>query len=74
MKKHFIRIATAFFGCAILAIAATGQAADQVVVRIPYEFGSKAKPCPQGHTASLAQATRTTESWFSPVLRIARAC
>ncbi len=48
MKKHFVRMATAFFGCAILAIAAKGQEADQLVVRVPYEFVVAGKTLPAG--------------------------
>ena len=48
MKKHFVRIATAFLGCAILAIAAKGQITDQLVVRVPYEFVVAGKTLPAG--------------------------
>jgi hypothetical protein len=48
MKKHFVRIAAAFFGCAILAIAAKAQVTDQLVVRVPYEFVVAGKTLPAG--------------------------
>lgn len=48
MKKHFVRIAAAFFGCAILAIAAKGQRVDQLVVRVPFEFVAAGKTLPAG--------------------------
>jgi hypothetical protein len=46
MKKHFVRIATAFLGCVVLAIAAKAQ--DQLVVRVPYEFVAAGKTLPAG--------------------------
>lgn len=48
MKKHFARIATAFFGFAALATAAKGQLMDQVVINIPYEFVVAGKTLPAG--------------------------
>lgn len=48
MKKHCVRILSAFFGLAALAITAKGQAADQVVVNIPYEFVAGGKTLPAG--------------------------
>jgi hypothetical protein len=48
MKKHFVRIATAFLGCAILAIAAKAQITDQLEVRVPYEFVVAGKTLPAG--------------------------
>jgi hypothetical protein len=48
MKKHFVRIATALLGCAILAIAAKAQVTDQLVVRVPYEFVVGGKTLPAG--------------------------
>jgi hypothetical protein len=48
MKKHFVRIATAFLGCAILAITAKAQVTDQLVVRVPYEFVVGGKTLPAG--------------------------
>ena len=62
MKKHFVSIATAFLGCAILALAATAQAADQLVVRIPYEFVVGGKTLPAGtYRVTRANATDTKE-------------
>lgn len=58
MKKHFVRIATAFFGCAILAIAAKAQVSDQLVVRVPYEFVVAGKTLPAG----TYRVTRVTDS------------
>jgi hypothetical protein len=48
MKKHCVRILSVFFGLAALAITAKGQAADQVVVNIPYEFVVAGKTLPAG--------------------------
>jgi hypothetical protein len=48
MKKHCVRILSAFFGLAALAITAKGQAADQLVVNIPYEFVVAGKTLPAG--------------------------
>jgi hypothetical protein len=47
--KHFcIRILSAVFGLAALAITAKGQAVDQLVVNIPYEFVVAGKTLPAG--------------------------
>jgi len=48
MKKHYVRILSAFFGLAALAITAKGQEADQLVVNIPYEFVVAGKTLPAG--------------------------
>jgi hypothetical protein len=48
MKKHCVRILSAFFGLAVLAVAAKGQTADQFVVNIPYEFVVAGKTLPAG--------------------------
>jgi len=48
MKKHCVRILSAFFGLAALAFTAKGQAADQLVVNIPYEFVVAGKTLPAG--------------------------
>ena len=48
MKKHCVRILSAFFGLAALAITAKGQAVDQIVVNIPYEFVVAGKTLPAG--------------------------
>jgi hypothetical protein len=48
MKKHCVRILSAFFVFAALAITARGQAADQLVVNIPYEFVVAGKTLPAG--------------------------
>lgn len=48
MKKHFVRLATAFLGFSALAIAAKAQVPDQVVINIPYEFVVAGKTLPPG--------------------------
>ena len=48
MKKHCIRILSAFFGLAALAITAKGQEADKLVVNIPYEFVVDGTTLPAG--------------------------
>ena len=48
MKKYRVRILSAFFGLAALAITAKGQAVDQLVVNIPYEFVVAGKTLPAG--------------------------
>ncbi len=48
MKKHCVRILSAFFGLAALAITAKGQAVDQIVVNVPYEFVVAGKTLPAG--------------------------
>jgi hypothetical protein len=48
MKKYCVRILSAFLGLAALAITAKGQAVDQLVVNIPYEFVVAGKTLPAG--------------------------
>lgn len=48
MKKHFVRLATAFLGFSALAIAAKAQVADQVAINIPYEFVVAGTTLPPG--------------------------
>jgi len=48
MKKHCVRILSAFFVLAALAITAKGQVADQIVVNIPYEFVVDGTTLPAG--------------------------
>jgi hypothetical protein len=48
MNKHCIRILSALFGFAALAITARGQAADLVRVNIPFEFVVAGKTLPAG--------------------------
>ena len=62
MKNNLVRIANAFLGCAVLAMAATAQAADQLVVRIPYEFVVGSKTLPAGtYRVTRASDTDTKE-------------
>ncbi len=48
MKKHCVRILSAFFGLAALAITAKGQEADKLVVNVPYEFVVDGTTLPAG--------------------------
>src|SRR6266478_3432218 len=48
MKNHCVRILSAFFGLAALAITAKGQVPDRIVVNIPYEFVVAGKTLPAG--------------------------
>jgi hypothetical protein len=48
MKKHGVRILSAFFGLAALAVASKGQTPDEIVVKIPYEFVAGGKTLPAG--------------------------
>lgn len=48
MKKHCVRILSVFFGLAALAVTVKGQAVDQIVVKIPYEFVVAGKTLPAG--------------------------
>jgi hypothetical protein len=48
MKKNCIRVLTAFWGLASFAVVVRGQAADQLVVKIPYEFVVAGKTLPAG--------------------------
>jgi hypothetical protein len=48
MRKHCLRILIALIGIAGLGAAAKGQAGDQIVVNIPYEFVVAGKTLPSG--------------------------
>ena len=48
MKNFCMRILSAVFGLAALAIIAKGQAVDQLVVNVPYEFVVAGKALPAG--------------------------
>jgi hypothetical protein len=48
MKKHGVRILTAFLGLAAVGAAAHGQVLDQLTVKIPYEFVVAGKTLPAG--------------------------
>jgi hypothetical protein len=48
MKKHCVRILSAFLGLAGLGAAAHGQVSDQLSVNIPYEFVVAGKTLPAG--------------------------
>jgi hypothetical protein len=48
MRKHCVRILSAFFVLAAAALTVKGQAADQIVVKIPYEFVVAGKTLPAG--------------------------
>jgi hypothetical protein len=48
MRKHYLRILFALIGVAGLGFAAQGQAVDQIVVNIPYEFTVAGKTLPLG--------------------------
>ena len=48
MKKHLVRLATAFLVLSALAIAAKAQVPDQLVINIPYEFVVAGKTLPPG--------------------------
>jgi hypothetical protein len=48
MKKLFMRILMALIGVAGLGAAAEGQAVDQIVVTVPYEFVAAGKTLPAG--------------------------
>jgi hypothetical protein len=48
MKKHCVRILSAFFGLVALALTAKGEPVDQIVVNIPYEFVVAGKTLPAG--------------------------
>jgi len=48
MKKHCVRILSAFFGLAALALTAKAEPVDQIVVNIPYEFVVSGKTLPAG--------------------------
>jgi hypothetical protein len=48
MRKHCLRFLIALIGVAGLGVAAKGQAVDQIVVNIPYEFVVAGKTLPAG--------------------------
>jgi hypothetical protein len=48
MMRHYIRLLGSFLGLAALASAARGQAPDQLIVTIPYEFVVAGKTLPAG--------------------------
>ena len=48
MRKHYLRFLIALIGIAGLGVAAKGQAVDQIVVKIPYEFVVAGKTLPPG--------------------------
>ncbi len=48
MRKHYLRFLIALIGVAGLGTAARGQAVDQIVVKIPYEFVVAGKTLPAG--------------------------
>ncbi len=48
MKKQCLRILIALIGVAGLGVATKGQAVDQIVVKIPYEFVVAGKTLPAG--------------------------
>jgi hypothetical protein len=48
MKKLYMRILIALIGVAGLGVAAKGQAVDQIVVNVPYEFVVAGKTLPAG--------------------------
>ena len=48
MSKYYLRFLIALVGVAGLGVAAKGQAIDQIVVNIPYEFVVVGKTLPAG--------------------------
>jgi hypothetical protein len=56
MKNHCVRILTAFFAFAALAITAKAQVPDQLIVKIPYEFVAAGQTLPAG-TYRISRAT-----------------
>jgi len=48
MRKNYLRFLIALIGVAGLGVAAKGQAVDQIVVNIPYEFVVDGKTLPPG--------------------------
>src|SRR5271165_4990517 len=48
MRKQYLRILIVLIGAACIAMAAKGQAVDQIVVKIPYEFVVAGKTLPAG--------------------------
>jgi hypothetical protein len=60
MKKQCMRILIALIGVAGLGVAAKGQEADQIVVKIPYEFVASGKTLPAG-TYKVNRVSNTNE-------------
>jgi hypothetical protein len=60
MKKQCMRILIALIGVAGLGVAAKAQEADQIVVKIPYEFVVAGKTLPAG-TYKVNRASNTNE-------------
>src|SRR5277367_5803087 len=60
MRKHYLHILIAIIGVAGLGTAAKGQAVDQVVVNIPYEFVVAGKTLPAG-TYKVSRLSATDE-------------
>ena len=48
MRKQYLRFLIALIGVAGLGVAAKGQGADQIVVKIPHEFVAAGKAFPAG--------------------------
>ena len=48
MNKYYLRFLIALIGVAGLGVAARGQAVDQIVIHIPYEFVVAGKTLPPG--------------------------
>jgi len=48
MNKYYLRFLIALIGVAGLGVAARGQAVDQIVIHIPYEFVVSGKTLPPG--------------------------
>ena len=48
MRRHYLRILMGLIGLAGSGMAARGQAVDQIVVKIPYEFVVAGKTLPAG--------------------------
>jgi hypothetical protein len=60
MRKQYLRILIVLIGAAGLAMAAKGQAVDQIVVNIPYEFVVAGKTLPAG-TYRVNRVSNSTE-------------
>ena len=48
MKKHCVRILSAFLGLATLALAAKGESVDHIAVNVPHEFVVDGTTLPAG--------------------------
>ena len=48
MKTIYVRFLSAFFALAALAVAARGQAVDELIVNIPHDFVAAGKTLPAG--------------------------